>query len=785
MNEFQSSGNDAHSPQRDRSGSMMSLGTMPMGPGGPPSDNGGAAVDDAMNKDQIPDGDGSSPTQASAPSGASPEQLKQVSDVLSSEIGIVTLLNRLKQSIASAKEFALFLKKRSSLEEDHANGIKKLTRTTQDVMRRPDHRQGTFGSAYEAMAGTHERMAENGLEFAKELHQMHDELIDLAGVAERSRKAWKQNGLSAENKVAEMEQTMRKSKAKYDSLAEDYERARTGEGRQSGKMFGLKGHKSAQQHEGELLKKVQAADSTYHGHVQSLQTEKAQLVSTTRPEAVRALQDSIKEIDAGVSLQMQKFASFNERLLLSNGLSVSPIQGPGGQSSSSQRSLRQAASSIDDDKDLNDYVTAQLRSMPQSSGEIKYERNPVLNPPGSSNQQVSGGPVQQPANVMQSPLSQTPPQGGFSGPQPLGPGSRTSTLGLGPITGITGGDSSFPPGGPSDDPRPFSQPHNRSFSQGNMPIQQSGPGQQFPGRGPNQQAPGQRYGNGGSISSAGPPQLGALPFQPGASPPQQSGPHPPPHERTGSGVNLGQGPPVAGRSPPPYGTSSHPPPGPGASAPSKPVFGLPLSRLYERDGLAVPMVVYQCIQAVDMYGLNVEGIYRQSGSMAHIQKLKNMFDTGMPYLSHPRVAADHQTESSNPALDFRNPENFYHDVNSVTGLLKQFFRDLPDPLLTLEHHDSFIAAAKHDDDTVRRDSLHAIINSLPDPNYATLRALTLHLWRVMDNSHNNRMNCHNLAVIFGPTLMGTDPSTAIADAGWQIKAIDTILQNTMQIFDED
>ena len=30
-----------------------------------------------------------------------------------------------------------------------------------------------------------------------------------------------------------------------------------------------------------------------------------------------------------------------------------------------------------------------------------------------------------------------------------------------------------------------------------------------------------------------------------------------------------------------------------------------------------------------------------------------------------------------------------------------------------------------DDDTTRRDSMHAIINSLPDPNYATLRALTL------------------------------------------------------------
>lgn len=50
-------------------------------------------------------------------------------------------------------------------------------------------------------------------------------------------------------------------------------------------------------------------------------------------------------------------------------------------------------------------------------------------------------------------------------------------------------------------------------------------------------------------------------------------------------------------------------------------------------------------------------------------------------------------DSSNPLLDFRNPENFFHDVNSVTGLLKQFFRDLPDPLFTSEHYKSFIEAA--------------------------------------------------------------------------------------------
>jgi hypothetical protein len=92
---------------------------------------------------------------------------------------------------------------------------------------------------------------------------------------------------------------------------------------------------------------------------------------------------------------------------------------------------------------------------------------------------------------------------------------------------------------------------------------------------------------------------------------------------------------------------------------------------------------------------------------------------------------------------------------------------------------------EHEDDIVRRDSLHAIINSLPDPNYATLRALTLHLNRVTEASSSNRMNASNLAIVFGPTLMGANTGPNIQDAGWQVRVIDTILNNTYQIFDDD
>ncbi|KND88063.1 RHO GTPase-activating protein RGD1 [Tolypocladium ophioglossoides CBS 100239] len=755
---------------------------------GSTADNASSAKQSGEGGDGVPPAQGPPGQKGQPPRpGVDPALARQVNQVMASELGIPTLLNRLKQSVASATEYALFLKKRSVLEDDHAQGLKKLCRLTQESSRRPEHRQGSFAQSYDEMIFIHERMAENGSQFAASLHQMHEDLLELAANAERGRKSWKTNGMAAEQKVADLEQSMRKSKAKYDSLAEEYDRARTGEARPGGgKVLGaFKAHKSAAQQEEDLLRKVQAADQTYQGHVNSLQAEKSHLISSARPEAVKALQELIAETDSGVTLQMQKFAAFNEKLLLGNGLIVSPFKSPGGDNMSQPRSLRQAVAAIDNVRDLNEFVAVQHTKV-QPNYEVKYERNPLLKPTTST----IIPPTPQSLNMPQA-VGQAAGQQGTSFSQQTSPvGQRGSTGNLGPPGGPQGSlnQGMPPPGGPQDQqPRQFQQPHTRSFSQGNTLNQQSAPQQPFASRNSVQPAP--RYGNGSTVISQGPPQLGALPFQ-GSQPPaqqsspQQSGsPFQPPQDRRGSAGGFRNASSV-------YGAPGQSPPPQNVAAPSKPVYGVSLNRLYERDGLAVPMVVYQCIQAVDLFGLGLEGIYRQSGSLNHINKLKGMFDA----------------ESQNPALDFRNPENFYHDVNSVTGLLKQFLRDLPDPLLTNEHHDALIIAAskpycpsaqrpglllmppastEKGDDIVRRDSLHAIINALPDPNYATLRALTLHLYRVMDNSHINRMNSHNLAVIFGPTLMGSDPSTAIADAGWQIKVIDTILQNTYKIFDDD
>lgn len=189
------------------------------------------------------------------------------------------------------------------------------------------------------------------------------------------------------------------------------------------------------------------------------------------------------------------------------------------------------------------------------------------------------------------------------------------------------GDQNFPPPG-SQDPTGYNQPHNRSFSQGNMMGRGGPPLAQQPQKQPpfsrnSIQPPGLRHGNGLSGDDQGAPQLGALPFQGAKPPPNQPGASfSSPQEARGPPGAAAYGPPPANAS---MGNRQGPPQ---PAAPARPVFGLSLNRLYERDGLAVPIVVYQCIQAVDLYGLAVEGIYRQSGSVNHVNKLKSMFDTG-------------------------------------------------------------------------------------------------------------------------------------------------------------
>ena len=67
-------------------------------------------------------------------------------------------------------------------------------------------------------------------------------------------------------------------------------------------------------------------------------------------------------------------ASFNERLILGNGLCINPLRGQS--SNLGPRSLRDIVSQIDNSRDLSNYISS-FASKVGYSGDVKYERHPV------------------------------------------------------------------------------------------------------------------------------------------------------------------------------------------------------------------------------------------------------------------------------------------------------------------------------------------------------------------------------------------------------------------------
>uniref|UniRef100_A0A2K5S8G7 Rho GTPase-activating protein 27 n=1 Tax=Cebus imitator TaxID=2715852 RepID=A0A2K5S8G7_CEBIM len=193
------------------------------------------------------------------------------------------------------------------------------------------------------------------------------------------------------------------------------------------------------------------------------------------------------------------------------------------------------------------------------------------------------------------------------------------------------------------------------------------------------------------------------------------------------------------------------------------VFGCALAALCERERSRVPRFVQQCIRAVEARGLDIDGLYRISGNLATIQKL--------------RYKVDHDER-----LDLEDGR--WEDVHVITGALKLFFRELPEPLFPFSHFRQFIAAIKLQDQAQRSRCVRDLVRSLPAPNHDTLRLLFQHLCRVIEHGEQNRMSVQSVAIVFGPTLLRPEveetsmPMTMV----FQNQVVELILQQCSVIF---
>ena len=102
----------------------------------------------------------------------------------------------------------------------------------------------------------------------------------------------------------------------------------------------------------------------------------------------------------------------------------------------------------------------------------------------------------------------------------------------------------------------------------------------------------------------------------------------------------------------------------------KPVFGTPLEEHLRVTGRDISIVIEVCIGWL-LNNLNEEGLFRIPGSLSKVKKLKSAFDAGI--------------------IDF---DEYARDSHTIAGILKSYFRELPEHLFTYSLYPEWINAAQ-------------------------------------------------------------------------------------------
>ncbi|XP_069193367.1 rho GTPase-activating protein 100F isoform X5 [Procambarus clarkii] len=176
------------------------------------------------------------------------------------------------------------------------------------------------------------------------------------------------------------------------------------------------------------------------------------------------------------------------------------------------------------------------------------------------------------------------------------------------------------------------------------------------------------------------------------------------------------------------------------------LFGLDLDSVSNREsgGGTVPLIIARCVAEVERRGLDIIGLYRLCGSATKKRLLRDAFER-------------------NPRLVDLSSDNV-PDINVITGILKDYLRELPEPLFTKCLYQMLVDALTvmlPDDPQGNAKLMFSILDCLPKVNRMTLFLLMDHLRLVASQSERNKMTTQNLAICFGPVLMlqseGEDP----------------------------
>ncbi|XP_050962273.1 GEM-interacting protein isoform X1 [Labeo rohita] len=208
------------------------------------------------------------------------------------------------------------------------------------------------------------------------------------------------------------------------------------------------------------------------------------------------------------------------------------------------------------------------------------------------------------------------------------------------------------------------------------------------------------------------------------------------------------------------------------------IFGMEFSMLPRESQDSVPFVVLRCTEEIESRALGVQGVYRISGSKPRILKLCQAFEI----------------QKDQVDLSDLSP----HDITSV---LKHFFKELPEPLLTFDLYNDFINVGKEIQRLSEKDhaaetagivesivvKLKELTGRLPLCNYNTVQHMMAHLNRIAEQYEDNKMSPGNLGIVFGPTLLrplvsGDVSMIALLETSYQALLVEFMISHYDQVF---
>ncbi|MEQ2181738.1 SLIT-ROBO Rho GTPase-activating protein 1, partial [Goodea atripinnis] len=117
---------------------------------------------------------------------------------------------------------------------------------------------------------------------------------------------------------------------------------------------------------------------------------------------------------------------------------------------------------------------------------------------------------------------------------------------------------------------------------------------------------------------------------------------------------------------------------------------------------AIPLLVESCIRYINLHGLQHQGIFRVSGSQVEVNDIKNCFERG-----------------NDPLID----EESNHDINSVAGVLKLYFRGLENPLFPKDRFNDLISCVRMENLYERAQCIRKILLGVPRATLVVMRYL--------------------------------------------------------------